>query len=138
MSRGWVVLSVWAGFILFLAVVQWAIFGPAAYPQAYLLYVMPAAAVVALLAFAAATARRRGRRAEAIGRDARFVPDLSIATAWTGIAIGLFVFGLYIGPWLYLMAAGAILIGLGGIVRERRAASRRERDGDRELEDVAR
>lgn len=128
MSRAWVVLCVWAGMILLAAIVLWGIFPPAPYPSGWLQYLMPAVAVFWLGCFALAAGLHRKRRLAEMGREVRHIPDLSLATTWTAVAIALFLFGLYIGPWLYIMGAGAIVIGALGIVRERRAVRREAED----------
>jgi peptidoglycan/LPS O-acetylase OafA/YrhL len=49
-------------------------------------------------------------------------PDISPPIPWIGVSIGLLAYSLEVGWWLSLIAGGMIVFGLGGLVRERRAA----------------
>jgi hypothetical protein len=122
---------VWATFLALAAVVEWTIFTHHA-PNYYLLVVMPAFAIlgtlaIALLSLTADDARPAGRP--------RVVADASMASALAGIAVGVILWGAFIGEWLLLIGAGLLAMGLGGIIRELlvtrrldRAATRSEAD----------
>jgi hypothetical protein len=73
-----------------------------------------AAAAAALLAGVAAA---RGR-----ARGGGSVPDLSPPAAMAGVAVAGLVLGAELGTWLVLISAGLLALGLGGLLRELRAA----------------
>lgn len=111
MSRPSVVALAWAGLLLLLGVVSWAIFTPAG----VLSYVLPAAAVAGA-ALIAAIARRQ-RQPPVAGEE---VLALSPATPTLAIGLALALLGLAVGPWLYLIGVGVALLGLFGLAREGR------------------
>ena len=55
----------------------------------------------------------------ALRRSAGEVPDLSAPTALAAVAVAGLVIGAELGPWLLLISAGALLLALGGLARER-------------------
>jgi hypothetical protein len=59
------------------------------------------------------------------------VADLSPATVWLAISVVLLVAGAELGLWLVLIAAGAVAVGVGGLVRELSAQRRAEREAGR-------
>jgi O-antigen/teichoic acid export membrane protein len=67
--------------------------------------------------------RRRRTRGEAaeFDTDARLLPDLSYSTMLLGLSLFGLVFSAAFGLWLTLISAGAALLAIGGLVRERRA-----------------
>jgi hypothetical protein len=65
------------------------------------------------------------RRAPDVDPDAeRAVTELSLASGWTGLGVALLALSARLGLWLALVAAAMVALGLGGIVRERRAERR--------------
>jgi MFS family permease len=131
MPRARVLFVVWATFLALAAVIEWTIFTHHA-PNYYLLVVMPAFAIAGTLAIALLSLT--ADRARPAGRP-RVVADASMASALAGIAVGVILWGAFIGEWLLLIGAGLLAIGLGGIIRELlltrrldRAATRSEAD----------
>lgn len=120
MSRPSVVLSVWAGMLGVIALVEWTVFSHG-HPDYYLLVAMPAFAIVGTLAFAAA-AWLRVRHSDPSRTVA--VTELSAPSALTGIAVSAVMIGLHVGLWLVLIGAGLLAAGLGGLIRELRAEPR--------------
>jgi hypothetical protein len=77
-------------------------------------------AVMAILAALIAV-----RRWDAIDEEyLRSHPDVSPPVAWLGVSFGLLAYSLEVGWWLSLIAAGMVVVGLAGVVRERRAERR--------------
>ena len=109
MSRPSVVFLVWAAFLFVLALVLLA------WTRSPLMngLLFGAAAGVIVLAVIALHAREPERRV---------VPDVSIATAIAGIGVALAVAGIAVGSWLTFIGAGALVLGLAGVVRERARA----------------
>lgn len=119
MSRPGIALGVWALFLLVLGAVLWAIFLASAPKWGYdvlLSVALPSLAVLGTAAMALAAARRRRPVAEA-----EAVTDLSPSSALTAVALCLMLIGTEVGPWLVLLGSGLLLVGLGGLRRERRA-----------------
>jgi hypothetical protein len=56
----------------------------------------------------------------------RGTPDLSLPSVLVALGVGMLVVGALVGPWLVLIGAGALVIGLVGVAREL-AAQRRAR-----------
>ncbi len=52
------------------------------------------------------------------------ISELSPPTAWLSAAVALAGLGLVLGPWLIWIGLGMLLIGLGGLIREKRAERR--------------
>jgi len=106
---------------LYLAVL-WAVLWAFGVPDAETLGLLGAAAV--LCAATGAFALWRGR-ARGIAPDgdtgAHLEPDLSVATAFTAVALATVLVSLVFGPWLALIGAAMLALGIGGLVRERRA-----------------
>lgn len=71
-----------------------------------------AAAAVLILAIAVAILRP--------GPAARISanPDASLATAWTAVSLTLLALSPIAGFWLTLIAAGMLVVGIGGLTRE--------------------
>ena len=109
MSRPSVVFLVWAAFLFVLALVLLA------WTRSPLMngLLFGAAAGVIVLAVIALRAREPERRV---------VPDVSVATAIAGIGVALAVAGIAVGSWLTFIGAGALVLGLAGVVRERARA----------------
>jgi chromate transport protein ChrA len=105
-SRPSVVLLVWSGILLVLAIVLLA------WTQSALVngLLFGAAALTGVLAVVALAVREPRRRV---------VPDVSLATAVTGIGVALALAGSAFGVWLVLIGAGVVVLGLSGIVKER-------------------
>jgi hypothetical protein len=106
MSRPSVVFLIWAAFLFVLAFVLLA------WTRSPLMngLLFGAAAGVIVLAVIALRAREPERRV---------VPDVSLASAIAGIGVALAVAGTAVGTWLVLVGAGALVLGLVGVVRER-------------------
>jgi hypothetical protein len=54
----------------------------------------------------------------------RLLPDNSYATVLVAVGVVMVALGLLFGQWLYLMGAGVLVLGLGGIGRELIASRR--------------
>ena len=54
----------------------------------------------------------------------RLLPDNSYATVLVAVGVVMVGLGLLFGQWLYLMGAGVVVLGLGGIGRELLASRR--------------
>jgi hypothetical protein len=105
---------------LYLAVL-WAVLWAFGVPDAETIGLLGAAAV--LCAATGAFALWRGRRGDA---GAHLEADLSVATAWTAVALATLMVSLVFGPWLALIGAAMLALGVGGLVRERRAMHRED------------
>ena len=106
------------------AAVQW-VWSPYRLPSALL----GGAAVVMALVAAALAARGGGDR-EAGPRP---IPETSFAVVAIAFALCTMLVGAYLGLYLILVGGGVLLLGLGGLARERRAERRALRstaDGD--------
>ena len=112
MIRARLIFAVWAVFLALAAVVEWTIFTRHA-PNYYLLVVLPAFAIGGTLAIAL-LASSRGEA----GARARVIADLSMPSALVGIAVGVILWGAFIGEWLLLIGAGMLVLGLGGVIHE--------------------
>jgi len=108
----------WALYLAILWAVLWA-FGV---PDAEALGLLGAAAVLG--AATGAFTLWRGRRHGAAPHGdagAHLEADLSVATAFTAVALATLMVSLVFGPWLALIGAAMLALGVGGLVRERRA-----------------
>jgi hypothetical protein len=107
----------WAGYLAILWAAEWA-FGV---PDVETVALLGAASL--LCAATGAWTWWRGRRGVAPDgdTDTRLEPDLSAATAWTAVALATLMLSLVFGPWLAFTGAGMLALGVGGLVRERRA-----------------
>jgi hypothetical protein len=112
LQRTSVVTLVWAGLVLFLAVVLWVFWTP---PDPWS-YLVPGVAAGLLVLMAAAAWPVRPRPA-----DEETVVDLSFGTAAITVGLSIVLIGLAVGPWLWLIGAGVTLGGLGGLIREARS-----------------
>jgi hypothetical protein len=117
MIAGAKAVLLWALYLTILWAALWA-FGV---PDAETIGLLGAAA--ALCAATGAFALWRGRRGVAPDgdADAHLEPDLSVATAFTAVALATLMVSLVFGPWLALIGAAMLAFGAGGLVRERRA-----------------
>ncbi|MEA2195049.1 MAG: hypothetical protein QOG42_1483 [Solirubrobacteraceae bacterium] len=124
MIAGGRALLLWALYLAILWVALWA-FGV---PDVETVGLLGAAAT--LCAATGAWTLWRGRRRGVAPHgddDARLEPDLSVASAWTAVALATLMVSLVFGPWLGLIGAAMLAFGIGGLIRERRAVRRAER-----------
>ena len=113
-----VVFLLWGGLLGVILVVGLLFFGFRD-PEAPALF-GGSVAVMAILAALIAL-----RRWDAVDEEyLRSHPDISPPVAWLGVSCGLLAYSLEVGWWLSLIAAGMIVVGLAGLVRERRAERR--------------
>lgn len=114
MVRARVLFVIWATFLALAAVVEWTIFTHHT-PNYYLLVVLPAFAIggTLVIALLSMLRGRPGPRARP-----RIVADASMASALTGIAVGVILWGAFIGEWLLLIGAGLLALGFGGVLHE--------------------
>ena len=115
MSRPAAAFLLWATFLAVIAGVEWAIFTHHT-PDYYLLVLQPAGAIAGTVALAALAAH--GQRRARPRKEPEVVADLSLPSVLIGIAIGLILWGLFIGEWLLLIGAGLIALGVAGLTRE--------------------
>jgi hypothetical protein len=120
MIRPRTIFAIWALFLALAAAVEWAIFTRGT-PNYYLLVIQPAFAIVGTLAIALLAGSRRDRTSPAAPR---VIADLSIPSAIVGVAVGITLWGAFIGEWLLLIGAGLLALGLGGVARELASARR--------------
>jgi hypothetical protein len=106
-SRAAVPLFLWAGLLTVLTVVLWVWTSDELPPAIF----SAAAGVAWLVGFYALV---RHAPAPAV----RATPDLSLASVMVAVAVAMLVIGALVGPWLVLIGAGALVIGLGGVARE--------------------
>jgi hypothetical protein len=106
-SRAAVPVLVWAALLTVLASVLW-IWTPDHLPPAIF---SGAAGITWVLGLLVLLRRRPPSRVRA-------APDLSLASAMVALAVALMVIGALLGPWLVLIGAGALAVGLGGVGRE--------------------
>nr|MDP8944256.1 hypothetical protein [Actinomycetota bacterium] len=120
MTRPWVVTLFWSALLAVHWVVMWAAFNADLLPAALL---GGSALIVALggAHLAWLSRRDRHRRGELI---VEAVPDLSLATVLVGVSVSALPLGAFLGPWISLIAAGALLFGVAGVLNERRASQR--------------
>lgn len=107
MSRAAVPLLAWAALLTVLTTVLW-VWTADDLPPA----IFSVAAGVAWLVGLAALIRREPPPA------VRATPDLSLASVLVAFAVALLVIGALVGPWLVLIGAGALVLGLAGLTRE--------------------
>lgn len=79
------------------------------------------AALVLLLLAGFLALRDRGAP-DAGDRTARVIHDSSMATAWVAVSLATMALGTELGFWLVLVGAGMLIAGIGGVIRESRAA----------------
>ena len=120
MIRPRTIFAIWALFLALAAAVEWVIFTQGT-PNYYLLVIQPAFAIVGTLAIAVLAGPRRDRAARV---RPRIIADLSLPSALVGIAVGVTLWGAFIGEWLWLIGVGLLALGIGGIARELAAAGR--------------
>jgi hypothetical protein len=120
MIRPRTVFAIWALFLALAAAVEWTIFTHGT-PNYYLLVIQPTFAIVGTITIAVLAGSRRDRPSPAAPR---VIADLSMPSAVVGIAVGIMLWGAFIGEWLWLIGAGLLALGLGGIARELSAARR--------------
>jgi hypothetical protein len=116
-------ILLWALYLAILWAALWA-FGV---PDAESIGLLGAASL--LCAATGASTFWRGRRGVAPHGDGgtRLEPDMSVATAWTALAVATLMVSLVFGPWLAFTGAGMLALGVGGLIRERRAARAAQR-----------
>jgi hypothetical protein len=106
---------------LYLAIL-WALLWAFGVPDAETIGLLGASAVLCAATGAFALWRGRGRAIAPHGdADAHLEPDISVATAFTAVALATLMVSLVVGPWLALIGAAMLTLGVGGLVRERRA-----------------
>ena len=127
MIRPRTIFAIWALFLALAAAVEWVIFTQGT-PNYYLLVIQPAFAIVGTLAIAVLAGRRRDRAARV---RPTIIADLSLPSALVGIAVGVTLWGAFIGEWLWLIGVGLLALGIGGIARELAAAARLARSAAR-------
>jgi hypothetical protein len=120
MIRPRTIFAIWALFLALAAAVEWTIFTHGT-PDYYLLVIQPTFAIVGTLAIAVLAGSRRDRPGRV---QPRIIADLSIPSALVGVAVGVTLWGAFIGEWLWLIGAGLLALGLGEIARELAAARR--------------
>lgn len=117
MRRAEVVIAAWGVVLTVLWTVSWAVFSPDTDTV-----VMPAAAAAGVFLLAA-LALLRDRRHPAPSDDLPLaVHETTHATALAGVSIVGLALAFEFGPWLLYVAGGTLLVALGGLVREHRAA----------------
>ena len=113
MSRAAIPVFAWAAFLTLLAVVL-AFWEKDNVPK--VIFFAAAAVMWGVGVYAAV----RGRRLTRV----RVTPDLSYPAVFVALAIAMLALGALVGAWLVMIGAGALAIGLAGIVRELRAQRR--------------
>lgn len=127
MSRGWVVLMVWALFLGICWVVQWALFDPD-----LVAFIMLGSASLATVLLGLWALLAGGRRETPADGDIEAAPDASHATVLLDVSVLLAVLAPELGAWLAYTAAGTAALAVGGLIRERlseRRALRAAREG---------
>lgn len=124
MSRSFAPTLLYGGALLLLIAVAAAVFDllDAATPA------LQGGAAMVLLLLAGFLALRDRGAPEAGDRTGRVIHDSSAAAAWIAVALALMALGAELGLWLVLIAAGMAVVGIGGLIRESRAA-RQAADG---------
>lgn len=112
MTRSAPYVALWALLLAALVVTQFA-FAPDTIQWALPFCVVAALLVLAGLLFARPSRER-----------VRLLPDTSYATVLLAVGVVMIALGLVFGMWLYLMGAGVVVLGAGGIARELLAARR--------------
>jgi heme A synthase len=112
LRAGAVVPLAWAGLIAIQSAILFA------FPAGLLVHLLNAGMVVTMLLIGAALLTRRRGRDEA--GTTRPVPDGSAATLLLAAGVAAAVLGAALGTWLLLIGGGLALLGLAGLVRERR------------------
>jgi hypothetical protein len=108
----------WALYLAILWGATWA-FGT---PDRETVILLAAASVLCALTGLFAYVRGRRGVAPEGDTDPRHDPDLSLATAWTAVSAALLLLSAAYGPWLALTAGGMLIVGIAGLIRERRSA----------------
>jgi hypothetical protein len=121
MTSGWLPLSAWGAALLAIALLGALVFGLDALP-ALLLAGAGACSVAAGLAVGIA-GRRRPHLADRDGPELRVRGSVSTTIVAVGVTTAL-VGGAAAGPAFLWPGAGLIVLGLGGLVRERLAGRR--------------
>jgi hypothetical protein len=109
-------LFVWSGFLGTLAIVLWAVFS-GTWIEAALL----GGAAVAVAATAATMLLRRSVSPGSDPDVERPLSELSVATTCVAAALAAILLGLQFGVWLVEIGGGLLVLGVGGLIRERRA-----------------
>lgn len=79
-------------------------------------------AALLLLLLAGYLALRDRGAPDAGDRTARVIHDSSMATVWVAISLATMALGAELGFWLVLIGGGMLVAGIGGVIRESRAA----------------
>jgi len=118
MRRGWRVLAGWGAGLVVLAAVQ-IVF----HPKAIELALLGGAGVIVIAvgALALEGERRRLPPAPVDEEEAQTVAWWSVPSLVLAFGIALFVLGWEVGAWLMGIGGGFAALGLGGLVREKRA-----------------
>jgi hypothetical protein len=111
-SSGWFYVILWGVLLAILAVLHLA------FDVRGLQIGLAAGAAAAVLVLGGLLAARGPRE------HARLLPENSYATVMIAVGVVMVGAGLLFGQWLYLMGAGLVVLGGGGIARELRAARR--------------
>jgi hypothetical protein len=114
LPAGAIVPLAWAALIAVQAAILFA------FPAGLLVHLLNAGMVVTMLLLGLALLGRR-RGSDETG-SLHLVPDGSAATVLLAAGVTALVLGAALGPWLLLIGAGCVMLGLGGVVREIRAA----------------
>jgi hypothetical protein len=110
LSRDFVPVLVWASLLAGLTLAQFAFMA-----ESYSYGLLGGAALATVLLGVGLLAR--GRRDQA----SRLLPELSYPAAVFGLGVAVALVGVPLGLWLLLPGAGVAALGLGGLLRERRA-----------------
>lgn len=112
MTGAWAYVVLWGALLAVLAVLQWAFDLDA---LQFGLAIGVSAVVVVLAALLRARPPREG---------VRLLPENSYATVMLAVGAVMVGAGLLFGQWLYLIGAGVMVLGAGGIARELLASRR--------------
>jgi hypothetical protein len=112
--RGFLVVLIWGVLLAALVAVQ------GAFPSRWLQVGLAAGVAAVVLLLGALLALR-----PADEDRVRLLPESSYATVLAAVGVVMVAMGLVFGSWLYLIGAGVLALGLGGVARELVAARRR-------------
>jgi hypothetical protein len=111
-TRAWAYVALWGVLLTVLALLQWVF---DVHGLQFGLAIAVAAVILVLGGLQFVRPPRDGIRA---------LPENSYATLTVAVGVLMVAAGILFGQWLYLMGAGVVVLGLGGIARERLAARR--------------
>ena len=112
MRPAWAYVTLWGLLLAILAVLHFA------FDVRGMQIALSAGATAAVLVLGGLLAARRPHE------HARLLPENSYATVMLAVGVVMVAAGLLFGQWLYLMGAGLVVLGGGGVARELRAARR--------------